>query len=63
MWAPMNVCSLSPAAGVTMTTTLPITSATSATHYGFTPSNVTREFTCEIGLGSLTIGGGGVLTR
>ena len=51
------------ASGATTTTTLPIASATSATHYGFTPANVTREFSCEIGLGSITIGGGGVLTR
>lgn len=49
------------ASGVTTTTTLPIASATSATRYGFTPSNVTREFTCEIGFGSLTVGGGGIM--
>ena len=50
------------AAGVTTTTNLPITSTTAATYYDHTPSNVTREFTCEIGLPYIVRGGGGVIS-
>jgi hypothetical protein len=47
------------AAGQVTTTTLPVSSTTAATYYGVMPSNVTREFTCSIGYGSISIGGGG----
>jgi hypothetical protein len=43
------------------TTTLPI-SNTFASYSGAAPAGVVRAFNCEIGLGSLTIGGGGALT-
>ena len=43
-------------AGAVTTTSLPITSATAATYYGVMPSNVTREFTCTIGLKLPVIG-------
>jgi trypsin len=46
-------------AGQVTTTKLPVSSATAATYYGVMPAGVTREFTCTIGLGSLSVGGGG----
>jgi hypothetical protein len=45
------------ASGVTTTTNLPI-STTWASYSGPAPAGAVRDFTCEIGLGSLTVGGG-----
>jgi hypothetical protein len=44
--------------GATSTTSLPIGSSTFATYYASVPLGVTQEFTCQIGLGSVVVGGG-----